>query len=889
MNNGPASFMILLSFLYLWLLPSYALCWFYSDLVHGQEDGTYAHNIEKLVHKVCMLARESAEGYGKCCLRASSMQCLSAMVWFMTEFSHVLDNFDEIVHVTLDNYEPDINLVDDGQREEPHHNWVDEVVRCEARGGAGVRSDFIPSYIRLRCEKKDCTLLTSEEIENPKVWAQICVQKMAELGKESTTMRWVLDLMFNYFDKGGHWVPQQGLAMVVLSDMCYFVGTAGNEQLILAAVIRHLDHKSVAHDQRIKSDIIQIATALARQLRTRAIVSEIGIFSDLCRHLRKSLQATVELVGQQESNLNSSLQTSIEDCLLEISKGIGDARPLLDLMAITLEKLPSAGVVARATVGSLLILAHVISLASVALPPKLVFPESLLLQLLKTMMHPDVEARIGAHQIFSVILVPSSNNPKHDLASLRSGSLYELRKWQSKTASPFASAAALLERLRKEKGSAMVEKNGYDTQNDCKDTESDEEEWKQNWACKNSPNFYKISSIIDKSTGPACLAEAEPKIIKLSEDQTAQLLSGFWIQANLADNLPSNFEAIAHSFSSTLIASLFKNTNHNIVVRLFQLPISLRNISLDPSNGMLLPSCRRSLFTLATGMLMCAAKMYNVPDLNDLLKSVVSSHADPFLGIGDDLQLYVKPQADVRDYGSAADHQAANSLLSKLRETVHESEKVILDILVGSLSRGTELDAEDVVRQLSVAFTPDDAIMFGPQSVLDLKYLQTISLSKESLSFDGDFQANSLVEDDVISESSFADVSRFIPRVPTSPSLSHVISVGQLLESALEVAGQVAGTSVSTSPLSYSMMASQCEALGTGSRMKLSSWLAHEMHDSRPVDQPSLAFAANGNSAIQKISNDDRRILSGSPTEPWSVLRLPPASPFDNFLKAAGC
>ena len=44
----------------------------------------------------------------------------------------------------------------------------------------------------------------------------------------------------------------------------------------------------------------------------------------------------------------------------------------------------------------------------------------------------------------------------------------------------------------------------------------------------------------------------EPYIMKLSEDQMAQLLSSFWIQANLPDNLPSKFEAIAHSFTLTL-------------------------------------------------------------------------------------------------------------------------------------------------------------------------------------------------------------------------------------------------------------------------------------------------------------------------------------------------
>ena len=70
-------------------------------------------------------------------------------------------------------------------------------------------------------------LLYREEIETPKVWAQICIQRMAELAKESTTMRRVLDPMFVYFDSGRHWVPQQGSAIMVLSDMLYFMENSG--------------------------------------------------------------------------------------------------------------------------------------------------------------------------------------------------------------------------------------------------------------------------------------------------------------------------------------------------------------------------------------------------------------------------------------------------------------------------------------------------------------------------------------------------------------------------------------------------------------------------------------------------------------------------------------
>lgn len=50
----------------------------------------------------------------------------------------------------------------------------------------------------------------------------------------------------------------------------------------------------------------------------------------------------------------------------------------------------------------------------------------------------------------------------------------------------------------------------------------------------------------------------EPIILKLSEDQMAQLLSSFWVQANLPDNLPSNIQAIAHSFMLTLTALRIK-------------------------------------------------------------------------------------------------------------------------------------------------------------------------------------------------------------------------------------------------------------------------------------------------------------------------------------------
>lgn len=48
-----------------------------------------------------------------------------------------------------------------------------------------------------------------------------------------------------------------------------------------------------------------------------------------------------------------------------------------------------------------------------------------------------------------------------------------------------------------------------------------------------------------------------------------------------------------------------------------------------------------------------------------------------------------------------------------------------------------QLEAKEVSKQLLEPFTPDDAFMFGPQSVLDFDHNQMVAHSKDSLSFDG--------------------------------------------------------------------------------------------------------------------------------------------------------
>lgn len=121
------------------------------------------------------------------------------------------------------------------------------------------------------------------------------------------------------------------------------------------------------------------------------------------------------------------------------------------------------------------------------------------------MMHPDAVTRIGVHRIFAVLLVPTSYH-RYDCTSFQLEH-FEPRRLQSKTSSAFASAAALLEKLRREEiKSDRPVNNAHD---EFKDREIIDEDWKHSWVRKSSPNFYKINcTIIDRTAASASSADA---------------------------------------------------------------------------------------------------------------------------------------------------------------------------------------------------------------------------------------------------------------------------------------------------------------------------------------------------------------------------------------------
>lgn len=70
------------------------------------------------------------------------------------------------------------------------------------------------------------------------------------------------------------------------------------------------------------------------------------------------------------------------------------------------------------------------------------------------MVHPDHETSVGAHRIFSVVLVPSSVCPQPSLMATEALKKFDLQRTLSRTVSVFSSSAALFEKLRRDKCSS---------------------------------------------------------------------------------------------------------------------------------------------------------------------------------------------------------------------------------------------------------------------------------------------------------------------------------------------------------------------------------------------------------------------------------------------------
>lgn len=856
--------------------------------VNNQRDGTYIFNLEGFAPKLCQLAQEVGEDERACRLRAAGLQALSSMIWFMGQHSHMLAEFDNVVSVVLENYvnssqSPGNNPNKQGSESEPREDKDDS------------QANPSPDHLtrahswRVIVNAKGELTLPEEDAKNPAFWSKVCLSNMAKLGKEVTTTRRVLESLFRYFDSGNLWSSKHGLAGPVLKDLQAVMENFGHStHFLLSTLVKHLDHKNVLKQPGMQLDILEVTTSLAEHTKVDPSVALLGAVSDVMRHLRKSIHSSLDdaNLGSGMINYNRRFQELVDECLVELVNKVGDAGPILDIMAVMLENLSNITVIARVTISAVFRTAQIVaSLPNVSYQNK-AFPEALFHQLLPAMVHKDHETRIGAHRIFSVVLVPSSVAPRQTPAQPQpiAGKAAHIPRSLSRTVSVFSSSAALFEKLRKErsggnKGSVLSEGNLKST---------------------NSGVFGRLKSTYSraysiKAPAPVPAEEVlvgnvskkvEGSSLRLSIRQITLLLSSIWAQSISPENSPENYEAIAHTFSLVLLFAHAKSSGREVLVRSFQLAFSLRGISLA-NGGPLPPSRCRSLFTVATAMIIFSAKAYDIQSLASCAKATLSNKmVDPFLCLVGDSKLQAVNKNSTISFGSKEDDLSASRYLSEITITEEQTREAFAAEIVKNLEKIKAAEICSVREQLLSEFYPDDVCPLGAQMFQSPAQVYELH-SQTSLCHDEGAPLFT-IDEDTVPDNQSKEGSQLTSEAPC------LLSVNELLDS-LDAAQQVGRFSVSTGPnISYKEMASHCEALLMGKQQKMSCLMT------KPESEPNKT--ASQSKAGNPFADEYFDLPPNRPTAAFNShpllcatefqqqqLMLPASSPYDNFLRAAQC
>ncbi|KHN11694.1 Protein EFR3 like B [Glycine soja] len=869
------------------------------DFVNNQRDGTYMFNLDGFILKLCNLAQEMGDDAKVQHLRAAGLQVLSSMVWFMGEFTHISAEFDNVVSVVLENYG---DVKEDSQNENAMRLYSWRMV-VNDRGEVNVPVD---------------------NATNPGFWSRVCIQNMAKLAKEGTTVRRVLESLFRYFDNTNLWSPEHGLALSVLLNMQSIIENSGhNTHLLLSILVKHLDHKNVLKNPKMQLDIVGVITHLAQQTRVQQSVAIIGALSDMMRHLRKSIHCSLDdsNLGSEIIQWNQKYRMEVDECLVQLTIKIADAGPVIDTMAVLLENMSNITVMARTLIAAVYRTAQIVaSIPNLSYQNKarLAFPEALFHQLLLAMVHADHETRVGAHRIFSVVLVPSSVCPQPSSSGTPMTHAADIQRMLSRNVSVFSSSSALFEKLERKQNSLPEDSHADGNVNDnsilnrLKSTYSrttstrksalTSAEYTDNRNSKvhNSSMMSRLKSSYSRATSvkkpqiPTTVEENTTNTsnkqqvlpIRLSSHQITLLLSSIWAQSIYPLNTSENFEAIAHTYSLVLLVARSKNSSHEALTQSFQLAFSLRNISLN-ENVKLQPSRRRSLFTLATSMIIFASKAYNILSLISIAKTTLTDRTvDPFLQLVNDSKLQAVTDTDKQPskvYGSKEDDEDALKSLSAIKLTESQSKESFATMIVQSLGKSSN-ESSILRERLLNDFSPDDACPLGAQlSAETTGNMYQSGLKEDKLPDMVDISLFTI--DDDIPPCGLESQANSDSMQQPSQNLS-LLSVDDILGSALLVGKQQKmSTFMGTLPMQ-----------GYSFRIPAPEYYQQKDESSNSSVQQTLSSSGNpfldsnfDSNSHNTLPDTAPRLCATAYQHQAAFFQLPASRPYDNFLKAAGC